>query len=168
MFMKKIIVCSLLFLISGCTHYSYQGNMAIADANGVDREVILYWNKTDDKAGPATLLTECGPSISFDEREEGILFRGNPASDVHADTNLPVKNGDVCGKFLDKKRFVDIQPGALELTITCKHKGDEFAINTRNYIEAKDTPYEFQINETKDWSFFGQTPVAPDVPECIN
>lgn len=166
--MKKIIVCSLLFFVSGCTHYSYQGNIEVADSSGVDRDVILYWSKTNDKAGPATLLTECGPTIFFDEREEGILFRGSPANDAHADTGLPVQDGDVCGKFLNEKRFVDIQKGELKLTITCKRLSDDFSINPRNYIAAKDTPYEFQISESEDWSFFGQTPAAPEVPKCIN
>ncbi len=170
--MKLIITCLSLLLLNGCTNYLYQGNIRAADSKSIDREVVLYWNKTDpligdDKAGPASLLTECGSLISFDERNEGILFRGEPGRDVIASTGSQVSNGDVCGEFLNHQKFTIIGEGELEVSILCEpDPGDGFSITERSYIAAKDTPYIFNITSTKVWSFLGNTHQAPPTPEC--
>ena len=134
--------------------------------------MIIYWTKTSplfgsDKAGPASLLTECGSLVSFDEQEQGIFFRADPAKDRFADSQAPVKNGDICGKFLNAFRFVDIDRGELELSILCLPKeADDFSLTQRRYISANSSPYKFNITESHDWSFMGKPPQAPSIPAC--
>lgn len=170
--MKVIITFLSLVLLNGCANYLYQGNIRAADSKGKDREIILYWNKTepligDDKAGPANLLTECGSLISFDEQKEGIFFRGEEGRDIVASTGIEVSKGDKCGKILNFQKFIDVDDGELELTILCKPSpADEFKIGSKSYIAANDTPYKFNISSTKNWSFFGKTHKSPPVPEC--
>ncbi|VAX37687.1 hypothetical protein MNBD_UNCLBAC01-290 [hydrothermal vent metagenome] len=170
--MKLIIVCLSLLSLSACSNYLYKGNIRALDSNGVDREVMLYWNKTApllgaDKAGPAVLLTECGSLISFDERDQGVIFRGESGRDMNANTGLQVEDGDICGKFLNKSQFVEINEGELELSILCAPvDADDFSISKRSYIGAKDSPYKFNIIASKKWSFLGGEHQAPSQPEC--
>jgi hypothetical protein len=170
--MKLIILCLSLAVLNGCTNYLYKGQIIAEDSKGRDRDVIIYWTKTSpllggDKAGPASLLTECGSLVSFDEQEQGIFFRGEPGKDRFADSQTPVKNGDICGKFLNEFRFVDIGSGALELSILCiPEDADDFSLFQRSYVSAKHSPYKFNVIEFHDWSFLGKSLPAPSVPDC--
>ena len=172
--MKLAITCLSILLLNGCSNYLYKGNIRAIDSEGKDREVILYWNKTDpligdDKAGPASLLTECGSLISFDERNEGIVFLGEPGRDIITKTGSQVSNGDVCGRFLNHQKFVLIGDGEIELSILCQPQpisDGEFSTKKRSYIAVKSTPYKFNITSTKSWSFLGDTHQSPPIPEC--
>jgi hypothetical protein len=170
--MKFIIFCLSLIMLNGCTNYLYQGQINAEDSNGKERKVLIYWTKTSpllgsDKAGPANLMTECGALISFDEQEQGIFFRAEPGKDRFVDSQVPVKNGDICGKFLTANSFVDIGSGALELSILCiPEEADEFSLSQRSYISAKYSPYTFTITETQSWSFLGELPPAPTLLDC--
>jgi len=169
--MKKIAVYCTLFLLGGCTNYLYQGEITAQDSAGMKREVILYWSKTDpllgrEKAGPIVVLTQCGSSIIFDERDEGIVFRGEAGREVIARTGEPVVDGFICGKVLNQNRFVDLGEGNLELTILCKPVSDKFSVKPRHYILAADEPYRFEVNAKKKWSFLGKVPPAP-IADCL-
>ncbi|MFT4938705.1 MAG: hypothetical protein ACI88A_001734 [Paraglaciecola sp.] len=169
--MKKLAILLSLLSLSGCTNYLYQGSLRAPDSNGVERENIIYWPKTElllgkTKGGPAVLMTECGSSIQFDERPEGIVFRGSPAADVDPKTDKPVDLQHICGRFLNFERFADRVAGDLEISILCKGLSDDFSVIERIYIQANDTPYVFKITEDKDWSFFGSPLSAPLPPVC--
>lgn len=170
--MRNGILLLTLFVLSGCTNYLYQGNVKASDSEGNERTVILYWNKTvpfvgDDKAGPASLLTECGNLITFEEQVNGIVFRGSPDRDIVVSTGLNASINDVCGEFLKQTRFVEIGEGELQVMIKCRPQpGDEFSVSNRRYIAASETPYTFNISSNKELSLLGKTHHSPAVPDC--
>jgi hypothetical protein len=169
--MKKLAILLSLFCLSACTNYLYQGSLRAPDSNGIERENIIYWPKTElllgkTKGGPATLMTECGSSLQFDERPEGIVFRGSPASDLDSKTGKPVDAQHICGQFLNFDRFADSSGGDLNLSILCTALSDDFSVIERTYLQAKETPYVFKITEQKEWSFFGSILSAPPPPAC--
>jgi hypothetical protein len=170
--MRNGILLLTIFILSGCTNYLYQGNIKALDSEGNERNVTLYWNKTvpfigDDKAGPASLITECGNLITFDEQVDGIVFRGSPDRDVVVSTGLKASIREVCGEFLKHARFVGIGEGELQVMINCKPQpGDEFSLSSRRYIAASETPYTFNVSSHKEWSLLGKTHQSPAVPDC--
>jgi hypothetical protein len=166
--MKKLAILLSLLSLSACTNHLYQGSLRAPDSNGVERENIIYWSKTElllgkTKGGPAVLMTECGSSVQFDERPEGIVFRGRPDADLDSKTNKPV---DICGRFLNFDRFADSIAGDLKISILCTGRSSDFSVVERKYIQANESPYVFKITEDKEWSFFGSVPVAPTPPVC--
>jgi hypothetical protein len=168
--MKQVIACLVLILLSGCTTYNYQGSLIAPDSNDVEREVVLYWNKTEPLIGSAKAselkLLICDTSISFVEREEGIIFRGEPNRDIIAKTRQPAPNGYICGKVLHEKKIIKIDQDELSLIVSCLPKNGSFSVKPRVYIKAQDTPYKFKINVSKEWSWFGNTPKGAAVPVC--
>lgn len=172
-----LILCLLLGFSHGCTNYLYTGKIMEQDSFDVNRAMILYWSKTDPllgspKAGPATLVTQCSlRRLSFDEREQGILFLGDPGKDFDALREIPVPSQDyVCGRFIDEAAFVDISKGSLSLSVFCRPEIDEFSVRPKNqgYLKARKEPYIFDIQETKEWSFLGKILEAPPPPQCLN
>jgi hypothetical protein len=164
--MNKLVILLSLLSLSACTNYLYQGSLRAPDSNGVEREHVIYWPKTElllgkTKGGPATLMTECGSAIQFDERPEGIVFRGSPASDIDPKTGHPVDLEHICGRFLNFKRFADSNAGDLQISVLCTALSDDFSVIERSYLQANDSPYIFNITEQKEWSIFGSTVNAP-------
>ena len=169
--MKKLAILLSLLSLSACTNYLYQGSLRAPDSNGVERENIIYWPKTElllgkTKGGPATLMTECGSSVQFEERPEGIVFRGSPAADLDPKTGMPVGIQHICGRFSNLDRFADSISGDLKITILCTALSNDFSVINRAYLQANESPYVFQITEEKEWSFFGSVPMAPTPPVC--
>lgn len=171
-----LILCLLLGLSQGCTNYLYTGKIMEQDSLNMNREMILYWSKTESllsspKAGPATLVTQCSlRRLSFVEREQGILFLGDPGKDIDIRQNAPVPSQDhVCGRFINQTTFVDIAKGSLSLAISCGPEVDEFSARPGNqgYLKARESPYTFDIQETKEWSFLGEILEAPSPPQCL-
>ena len=171
-----LILCLLLGFSQGCTNYLYTGKIMEQDSFDKNRKMILYWSKTDPligppKAGPATLVTQCSlRRLSFDEREQGILFLGDPGKNFDILQNTLVSSQDhVCGRFIDQTTFVDISKGSLSLTVFCKPETDEFSARPGNqgYLKARKEPYTFDIQETKEWSFLGNIIEAPPPPQCL-
>ena len=143
------------------------------DSAGRERQVVLYWSKTRGlltrpKAGPASLLTECGAPVMFVEQPQGIVFRGTPGQDRQvigeADASLPTEIP--CGSFIDRKHFVEIPSGPLKLTVFCEPVADEFSAGRRTYIQARPEPYEFDMTATRKWSLTGKVPEAPAPLPC--
>jgi len=168
--MKQVIACFALILLSGCTTYNYQGSLIAPDSNDMEREVVLYWNKTEPLIGSAKAselkLLVCDTSISFVEIDEGIIFRGSPDRDIIAETNQPAPNGYICGKVLDEKKIVKIDQDELSLIVSCLPKNGSFSVKPRIYLKAQDKPYKFKINVSKEWSWFGKIPKGAAVPVC--
>ncbi len=172
--MKKVIVIFQLFALTGCTNYLYQGQIRAPDSQGAERNVVLYWSKTDplfgrDKAGPISLLTQCGSLITFDERIEGIVFRGEAGRETIASTGEPVIDGHICGRVLNEVHFTELGEGDLELTVLCNPAAPDdegFGVVTRRYISANQEPYHFDIRAVKKWSLFGSIQTAPPPPDC--
>ena len=172
-----VLILSLLLGFShGCTNYLYTGKIVEQDSFDVNREMILYWSKTDPllgspKAGPAILVTQCSlRRLSFDEREQGILFLGDPGKDFDIRNDSPVPSQDhVCGRFINQTTFVDIAKGSLSLAISCRPEIDEFSARpgSQGYLKARGEPYMFDIQETKEWSFLGKITEAPAPPQCL-
>ncbi len=171
--MRRLPIVSLGLLVGvlqGCANYLYQGEITAQDSSGQERRVVLYWPKTDPllgdpKAGPAILLTQCGARITFVERPERIVFRGTPSQDRPSGQDVTISEGQICGRFVGEKRFVDIDGGTLSLIISCEPITSEFSLN-RAYLRASPDPYQFQIKEDKSWSLFGKVPDAPKPPAC--
>jgi hypothetical protein len=171
-FQKFVIGFLLVTAASGCANHVYQGGISALDSNGKERQVVIYWTKTDPlvgeaKAGPASLLTECGIPIFFEEQETGILFRGIPGQD-----HLIIGEGEdgidmVCGRFEDQNKFTEIEDGTLSVSVYCVPLVDEFSIGSRrSYLQARQDPYRFQITSRKEWSLFGKIPEVPGPLEC--
>lgn len=167
-----IFLCILCLGAQGCATYMYQGSMDAMDSAGQERQFILYWPKTDGllwpaKAGPASLLTECGNPVMFVERPEGIVFRGTPGQDAPATGPATMTGPEIpCGSFVGADRFVHIEDGPVLLLISCEPVTDEFSTQPRRYLKTRPDPYRIEITSTKEWSLFGKNPVAPDPPPC--
>ena len=171
-FQKSAISLLLVLAISGCANHVYQGEISALDSKGKERQVVLYWTKTDPllgkaKAGPASLLTECGGPIFFDEQPTGILFRGTPGQD-----HLVIGEGEdgpdmVCGRFNNQNKFTEIDEGPLAVSVYCAPVVNEFSLSPqKSYIQARQAPYQFQITSQKEWSLFGKTPDVPGPLKC--
>jgi hypothetical protein len=169
--MKIVVILLSVITLSACTNYLYQGSLRAPDSNGVERESVLYWTKTEPlfsetKGGPATLLMECAKSLRFDERPEGIEFRGSQAQDLDPKTGKRVVKDHICGRFLNLDRFAEYKAGEVQLDIVCAPFHSAFSSARLPYIQASDTPYVFKISEQKEWSFFGGEIEVPAPPIC--
>ncbi|NJD90566.1 MAG: hypothetical protein FIA91_03480 [Geobacter sp.] len=165
-----LIICCT----AGCTNFLYQGELAALDSYGKERHFVLYWTKTEPlmgeaKAGPAILLTECSPltRIDFSERFDGIFFLGMPGDDRLPGQRRTTSWDMVCGKIANYARWVDVPAGQLSLSILCEPLHDEFDVEPRNYLAARQEAYSFPVVEKiKRWSFFGETLDGPLTPDC--
>lgn len=175
--MKKVMIIATLLVgsvLSGCTNYLYQGSIKAEDSAGKQRQVVLYWSKTDpligdEKADIAHLLTECSNTVVvFENQPEGIIFRGEPQRDRVMNSAMDGNSSDniECGRIQGVKRLTELDSGKVSLTIQCKPMSDEFSVRKRTYIKARETPYVFDITKSKKWSFLGSTPDAPKKPAC--
>lgn len=173
--MKLLIkITSLLSIItvSACANHVYQGKISALDSKGKERDVVLYWTKTDPllgkaKAGPASLLTECGIPIQFTEQENGIIFRGMPGQDQRVIGKAEDEIDILCGRFNGHYKFTEISDGTVSISVYCVPVLDEFSIaSQRSYINASQTPYQLPVTSKKQLSFFGKIPNAPEPPIC--
>ena len=162
----------LTLVLSGCTNYMYQGQFTGQDAYGKERHFVLYWPKTEQligttKAGPAILLTECSlTKIDFDDQPQGIIFRGEQGLDRLAGQPSTVERNQTCGKILNYAKLADVPAGNLDLEINCEPMSNDFAIQPRNYLKARQAPYQVPVVEkTRHWSLFGETLPGP-VLDC--
>jgi hypothetical protein len=156
----------LILLLQGCTNYMYTGRMTALDSQGEERLVVVYWPKTDPwlgkrKAGPVTLLTECGIPIRFDQQEEGIVFRGNPRDDVYVDGETPNISEFECGRFITDALLFEIDDGPASFIIQCEPFNGEFSAIKRTYIAARDAAYEIDMTSTQEKSLTGKTLDGP-------
>jgi len=176
--MQKLLMSLVLLsgsLLSGCTNYLYQGSIKAEDSAGKQRQVVLYWSKTepligDEKADMVHVLTECGLVIVFENQPNGIIFRGEPQRDrrVNSSASGNQKDNIECGRILGASRLTELGEGPLSLRIQCAPVSSEFSVQKRTYLQARKAPYKFDVAEKKSWSFFGNTPAAPAVPTCTN
>lgn len=169
---QSVLILAMAVAIQGCvTNSLYTGDLTVPDREaGEDRRVVLYWTKTDPllgspKAGPATVLTQCGRSMTFVERPEGIVFRGDPGRDLTSD-GKPVEEGKVCGRFLGHQRFVELGDGPLQVQVMCEAQFDDFSVVREGYLPAREDPYTFMISRSETSSLFGTEPDVPDPPSC--
>lgn len=172
---RKIFVMLLLgSFLTGCTNYLYQGRIKAEDSAGKQRDVVLYWTKTDPmigdaKADMAHVLTECGALVVFENRPEGIVFRGDPQRDrlaAFATITAQPSQTMECGRILHRQRLTDLGQGKVALTIRCEPKSNEFSVKPLTYIKAQESAYEFDVRENKQWSLLGSVPEVPAVPTC--
>ncbi len=177
--MRLIILTLAMTMVSGCTNYIYQGRIKADDSAGVSREVVLTWSKTEPligsaKADMAQLHTECGVLMVFENRSEGIIFRGEPGRDRVAPSlarageaiNITTGAGVECGRVINASDLKDLDAGKVSLVVRCEPLNTEFSANKRRYIKAREEAYDFDINVSKSWSFFGETPRLPASPPC--
>lgn len=171
-----LIVLLLVGLLNGCTNYIYQGAIKAEDSAGKQREVVLYWSKTDpligdEKADMAHVLTECGALVVFENQPQGIIFRGNPQRDRLANHSGVASSSTrtlECGRILNAQRLTEVGKGKVSLTIRCEPKSNEFSVKPVTYIRAREAAYDFDVSEEKSWSFLGSTPDVPLPPECTD
>lgn len=163
--------CCILAL-SACTTHVYTARMDVQDSQGEQRQAVLYWTNTSPligkrKAGPAVLMTECGARLRFDERPEGIVFRGTPGQDKPVNQATTSGADFECGRFTAHQRFIDISDGKVPLTILCQPVSGEFSVDPRKYIAARPAPYEFDVTSEKHWSLIGSHEgIIPPPPDC--
>jgi hypothetical protein len=163
--LRRALPWILVALIAvGCsTTYVYHGNLQAEDSDGVTRDHIIYWLKTDRRfwfdgaEGAVRILTECMPStLAFDEREEGIVFRRTP-TDEGVTGDIPL--GEPCGVILTAKKVKDLPEGTIEVKIYCRHVVDEFEVGlAKAYLKARDTPYAFDVRREPNGNFPGGAP----------
>lgn len=150
-----IVAFTAALAASGCAQYTYFGSLQAKDSAGKDREVVVYWTKTERKlwfdtaAGGVRLLTECSTNaVDYEEKPQGIVFLRRPA-DVGVGRSIAL--GAACGRILTAPRVADLGEGTLELTMHCRpDTTDDFSIPAlRQYLQARDTPYRFQIHKKR-------------------
>ena len=172
-----IVLFSNFLFIQACTNTLYYGEIDAYNSDNKETKVVLYWTKTEpligtDKAGVAVLLTECSTRrLNFLERENGIVFFGEPGKDIQAD-QIPINTQNIpCGKIVNEVSYENIQAGPLAVKIQCKAAlRDSFLAPpeglSSSYIKAIDTPYTYDIMEKSSCSFFGETIDFPLQPTC--
>lgn len=162
----------LLLLTTACTNTLYQADLNVLNSDGQTRQVILYWTKTEKllgeaKAGPIVLLTACSSRrINFDQTNSGIQFRGEPGMDRLQGHLSTVSEGTICGQVENGSILTELESGPLLLSIKCEGISDDFTIGSSSYIQAREQPYQFNIQENSQWSFLGTIIEAPQPPDC--
>ncbi len=177
--MKNIRMLAALFVVvaalNGCTSYVYQGSIKAEDSAGKQRQMLLYWSKTepligDEKADMAHLRTECGSLIVFENQPEGIIFRGEPQRDRVVPALATQRTGSSktieCGRIKGSNRLTELSAGKISLTIKCEPVSNEFSVKQRTYPKARKAAYVFDVTESKKWSLLGSTPAVPAAPTC--
>jgi hypothetical protein len=166
---RVALLVILVTLVVGCgTTYVYYGQIRAENSEGEQAEHLVYWRKTvrplwfDECDGSIRLLT-CRRSlekISFDETEDGIIFRqtGN-----HKGVSSPVAINEPCGRILNAKKISELGEGPLMLVIYCTYDYQPFTSGEHSYLKAREEPYEFPI-QRKNSSEFPDG--APKAPEC--
>jgi hypothetical protein len=151
--MTALLAAALV--LSGCAQYTYFGRIEAKDSADQDRDVVVYWTKTERKlwfdtaSGGVRVLTECSTNaIDYEEKPQGIVFLRRP-SDVPVGPDIAL--GAPCGQVLGATRVKELDVGALELTVHCRPDvGDEFAIaSLTHYPKARDEPYRFPIQKSR-------------------
>lgn len=173
------VLTGTLLLATGCTNTLYQADLDVLNSNGDERQATLYWSKTEKligeaKAGPIILRTACSTRpVTFDETATGIVFRGTPGQDRMPGQADSITEETICGQVYqqyDVSRISELKPGLLVVMIKCEAVTGEFsatdALHSPAYIQAREAPYRFNVQENSSWSFFGSTPEAPPPPEC--
>lgn len=177
--MKRFTMMLAMLLIggalNGCTNYVYQGSIKAEDSEGKQRQMLLYWSKTepligDEKADIAHLNTECGSLIVFENQPEGIIFRGEPQRDrivpELATPDAGTSKTFECGRITGASRLTELGSGKVSLTIRCAPLSDDFSVVRRVYPKARQAAYVFDVTENKNWSLLGSTPELPAPPPC--
>lgn len=165
-----------LMVLTSCTHSLHHAELDTVNSKGDLRKSVIYWSKTGKligapKAGPILLMTACSTRrIHFDETEHGVVFRGTPGQDRIPGQPGTVAEGAICGEIQSASKTTDLQAGPLSLTVHCEAMTDEFSIRpglfSPSYIQARQEPYRFDIQEERSWSLLGRTPDAPEPPAC--
>ena len=139
---------ALCFLwLSGCAHYWYVGRMNALDSGGKERDVLVYWNRTeralwfDTVAGAVRVKTQCGSTIVFEEKEDGVIFRARPSDQAVGAQPIPL--GGVCGRIVDARRIGDLTAGELHLDVQCQPRITAFSTAAVHYLQAG--RHNFQI-----------------------
>jgi len=172
---KKLLLIGwslLLLLTTACTNTLYQAELNVLNSEGQSRQAIVYWTKTEKllgeaKAGPIVLLTACSNRrINFDQTSSGIQFRGEPGMDRLQGHSSTVSEGTLCGQVENGSILTELKSGPLLLSIKCEGISDDFTLGSSSYIQARELPYQFDIQESSQWSFLGTIIEAPQPPEC--
>ncbi len=165
----------VLTLLTGCTNYLYKGSIRAEDNMGKERQVLLYWSKTDPligdaKADIAHVLTECGSLVVYENQPQGIVFRGEPQRDRPVAALAPDMDGAMhtfeCGRILGAQRLTELGAGSVALTVHCEPLSNTFSVKKRSYLKASSEPYFFDVSVHKQWSLLGKAPVAPAPLPC--
>ena len=177
--MKRFTMMLAMLLLgnalNGCTNYVYQGSIKAEDSQGKQRQMLLYWSKTDPligdkKADMAHLSTECGSLIVYENQPQGIIFRGEPQRDrlvpALAKPGANTSNTIECGRIQGASRLTELGSGKVSLTIHCVPLSNDFSVVKRVYPKARESAYVFEVTENKNWSLLGSTPELPAAPTC--
>lgn len=139
--MQRPFILLITLLLASCTRFYYQGKTQVLTANGEVRHIVLYWQATKPLFGrlkadnQITLNTECGGSITFNQKKDGIYFFGDPGRDMDENGNPVQDQNYVCGKILNFVRLDEFSGDEIEFEVTCRPIENEFstAAMERNY-----------------------------------
>lgn len=165
--MRNLTFLVIIFLVSGCTHYLYQGDFQARDNLDETRQYRLWWTKTEpligaDKAGPIILNVACGVPIELTESAAGISFIAG--SDKYESTVGETGITLVCAKINNLSRFVDYRKGDIVLTAQCKPKADDFSLQP-SFLSTTQESYRIPIKVKEKWSLLESALSAP-VLDC--
>lgn len=164
---RKMIIILLVVILSGCTQYTYFGQIEAEDSEGNLRNHLIYWTKTerllwyDEISGAAWLLTECSlNTVAFSETENGIFFRCTPNDSIVIEVgNLR----NMCGEILNANRFTELSEGNIEFKIYSTFMRDDFTAGNHSYLKASQDKYNIIIKREESSEFKDG---APRRPEC--
>lgn len=170
---------TLVFLLptvaAGCANYLYTGHATGLDTANVEREAVLYWQKTTSplgaKAGPLVLMTACGRKLFFTESGDpvAVVYRGVPGSDRLPGDDGPLPPGTVCGEVVGEARFVDMTDGPLDVMLRCIPVADDEGFSVvETYLRPRPEPYRFDVEVTRRFRWLGGGMDAPPPPPCDN
>lgn len=162
--MRVPAIVVLLAVLQGCAQYTYFGRMEAQDSANQEREIVVYWTKTeravwfDTVSGGVRVLTECSTNaIDYEEKPEGIVFLRRPG-DVPVGREIALNAP--CGSVLGATRVEALGTGPLELTMHCRpDTSNEFAIApVVSYLQAREAPYRFRIERARSDEIPGGAP----------
>jgi len=169
---KRLFAVVLVAVLSGCTNFIYHDTIVAPDTAGVDRKVLLWWPKTEPligaaKAGPASLITECGETLTLDDQPAGVIYRGSPDRDRLPGGTAPVADGTECARLQGLGALKEFSGGEVLLQVRCEPlPGDEFSAVSHTRIRPSEQPYRFDMREERKWSLLGSALPPPAPPEC--
>jgi hypothetical protein len=137
--------------------------MEAKDSAGKTRDILVYWGRTeralwyDGVDGGVRVKAQCGGTIVYEEKEDGILFRARAFDLTAAGQSLPVNS--LCGRVFNAGKIADLTSGELQLDVQCRPKVTDFSSPLTHYLQAG--RYTFQIVRES-----GPVENPPDTKRC--
>ena len=152
--LARVLLYLASLVLGGCsTTYFYHGTLRTKDNAGVERNLVVSWQRTDSAihsnrgesgGAPIRLRTQCSATVLvYEETKEGIRLRNLQQN--YRSFDKPGHSPENCGEVVGYKRVNSITEGPLTLTFQCA----PLNFQSEGIPVGRIEPYRFQIKEQK-------------------